>query len=78
MPAPLIKSFAKKTDYSEKEIEDKFEKAKDAVKKQYPDVKVESDRFYALVVGVLKKMIGLSEGYITFREFLKLKNGKVL
>jgi len=77
MPIPLVKSFAKKTDYSEKEVEEKFLKAEEIVKKQYPKVAVESDEYYALVTGVLKKMIGLSEGYITFKEFLNQKKGKV-
>ncbi|GEM_PF-6170634 len=49
MPAAVVKSPAD---------EKKWTKAKEIVKKQYPDVNEGDDRFYALVMGVFKQMKG--------------------
>ena len=58
MPSNIIKSYSSKTGTTEQEVESKFEKAKEVVKKQYPDVEEDSSQFYQIVVGVLKKMVG--------------------
>lgn len=61
MPNNIVKSFADKTNKSSEEVEKKWDKAKDIVKKEYPDVEEDSEDFYKIVVGVLKKMLGISE-----------------
>lgn len=63
MPSATIASFAKKTGKSEKEVERLWKEAKQAVDKQYPDIEKDSDRYYALVTGILKKMVGLKENF---------------
>jgi len=65
MPSNLVKSFAEKSKKSEEEVDKLFKKSEDIVKKQYKDVEVGSDSFYKLVVGVLKKMLGLNEEPVT-------------
>ena len=59
MPANIIKSFAKKSGKSEKEVEKLWNKAKSLTKKEYPKVQEDSERFYKIVTGMLKKMLGL-------------------
>lgn len=62
MPNAIMKSFAKKADTTVKAVERKWNIAEKLVKKKYeltPDE--DSDRFYALVVAVLKKMLKLDE-----------------
>lgn len=61
MPAELVKSLSKKANISTEKGEGLWKKAKIIVKKQYPDVKEDNDRFYSLVVGVLKKSMGIKE-----------------
>jgi hypothetical protein len=61
MPNNIVNHFVKKTGKSKDEIESSWNKAKDITKKQYSKVKEDSDDFYPIVVGVLKKMLGLSE-----------------
>jgi len=61
MPNSIIKSFAEKTGKTEQQIDKLWEKAKSIVTKEYPDVEVDSDKFYQLVVGVLKKMLSINE-----------------
>jgi len=61
MPSAVIQSFAKKTNKSEKEVEDLYSRAKKIVKKEYPEVKEDSQDFYQLVIGILKKMVGVDE-----------------
>lgn len=56
-PPNLVKSFAKKSGKSEQEVEALWKEVKADVRKQYPDVKEDSDRFYELVVGILKKRL---------------------
>jgi len=54
MPAPVIKSIAKKTGKSKAEVEAKWNKIKDGLKKSIP----ESDpKFYAILVSTLKKSL---------------------
>jgi len=61
MPAELVKSLSKKAGIGIEKGEELWGKAKSIVKKEYPDVKENDDRFYPLVVGVLKKSMGLKE-----------------
>lgn len=65
MPATVIKSFAQKSGKSEKEVETLWDTAKQATKKQYPDISTDSDRFYQITVGILKKMLKLNEETVT-------------
>ncbi len=62
MPAAAILSLAKQTGKSEAEIESKYADAKKITRKNYPDVDPDSDQFYKIVFGVLKKMLGIKEG----------------
>jgi hypothetical protein len=72
MPSPIVKSFADKTKKSFSEIEDKWKKSTEIVDKQYPDIKKDSDKYYKLVVGILKNMIGLKENKMKrFKEYLQ-------
>ena len=57
MPSNIVKSFAEKTGKTEKEVERLWNIAKDAVSKEYTDIDNESDRYYRLVTGVLKRML---------------------
>jgi len=61
MPAPAISSFAKQSGKSEAEIEKLWDKAKATASKEYPDVAKDSDKYYAIVTGILKNMLGLKE-----------------
>ena len=60
MPSPIIKSFAKKTDKTESEVEKLWKKAEDIVKKEY-DKDKDDDSFYPIVVGILKRMLKIEE-----------------
>lgn len=53
----IISSLAKKSGKTEKEVEELWKKAKSIVQKQYPKVKEGTERFYQIVVGILKKMV---------------------
>ena len=61
MPANIIKQLADKSGESTKRVEELWDKAKSIVKKEYSDISKEDDRFYALVVGILKKMLKITE-----------------
>jgi len=65
MPNNIVKSFAEKSKKSEEEVDDLFKKAEGIVKSQYKDIEVGSDKFYQLVTGVLKKMLGINETPVT-------------
>lgn len=58
MPANIVKSFASKTGKSESEVEKLWDKAKAAVDKPESD-----PSYYPIVTSILKKMLGLKEGY---------------
>lgn len=73
MPAELVKSFAKKVGKSTKEVEKLWDKAKAIVAKEYPDVEKDTSQYYALVVGVLKKMVGLKESAIVEMDGKKIE-----
>lgn len=60
MPNPIMRSFAKKADTTVKKVEKLWNKSEKLVKKKYEITPEEdSDRFYALVVSVLKKILKL-------------------
>ena len=60
MPNPIMRSFAKKADTTVKRVEKLWNKSEKLVKKKYELTPEEdSDRFYALVVSVLKKILKL-------------------
>ena len=58
MPAPALKHLAKKADVSLTRAEHLWHKAKDIAAK---DLDPGSPEYYALVMGIAKKMLGLSE-----------------
>lgn len=60
MPAPYVKSLVGKLGKSKKELEELWEKAKRVVLKQFPKLKKGSDRYYAAVMGVFKRISGAS------------------
>jgi len=68
MPADVVKSLADKSGESIKKVEDLFNKAQKIVKDEY-NITKESDKFYPLVTGILKKMLKItteeSDGSIT-------------
>jgi hypothetical protein len=68
MPNKVIKSFAKKTNKSIEEIEAKWAKAKSIVS---DEVSENDPSYYARVVAILKKMIGLSENCTHVEKFRK-------
>jgi|TARA_R100000278_G_scaffold113048_1_gene91065 hypothetical protein len=66
MPSPLIKSFSDKSGKSEKEVEELYKDAEEIVKDRYSNVEKESDRYYALVVGILKNMLKIESSFKNF------------
>lgn len=62
MPNAIVKSFAKKADTSTKRVEKLWKTAEKLVKKKYEIApKDDSNRFYALVVAILKKLLKIDE-----------------
>jgi hypothetical protein len=61
MPVDSVSSLAKKAGTSVDKAEELWKKAKAIVDKEYKDVKKDSDKYYQLVVGVLKKSLGITE-----------------
>ena len=57
MPSSVVKSFAKKAGKSEEEVEKLWNDTKSIVKKDYPDIEVDSDNYFQLVTGILKKRL---------------------
>jgi hypothetical protein len=60
MPAPVIGKLAREAGRTEAEAEALWAKAKAAAKDRYG--LPEGDRFYALVMGIFKRMLGLTDG----------------
>ena len=60
MPNSYLKHLAKKTGKSITQIENVWEKAKSAVKKEYPNKK-QDQSFWAIVTKVTQKMLGINE-----------------
>lgn len=61
MPNNIVKTFAEKTGKGFQEVEKLWDKAKKIVEKEYPDVEKNSEKFYQIVTGVLKNMLGIEE-----------------
>jgi hypothetical protein len=61
MPLNQIKSLAQKSGKSEGEVEKLYKEAKKVVEKEYDLTEKDGDKFFALVYGVLKKMVGVSD-----------------
>jgi hypothetical protein len=59
MPEGLIQSFAKQSGKTKEEVERLWNDTQKIIKKEYPDKK--EDDFYRLVVGVLKRRLGITE-----------------
>lgn len=60
MPNSVMKSFAEKTGKKTKTVEKLWKKCEKIVKKEY-DIDEKSERFYPLVVGCLKNLLGLNK-----------------
>ena len=60
MPNNTIKSFADKSGESIERVEELWKKAKALVKKEY-NIDDESEKFYPLVTGILKRMLKINE-----------------
>lgn len=60
MPNPIMKSFAKQTKKKTKTVEKLWKKCEKIVKKEY-EIDDEDERFYPLVVGCLKNLLGLNK-----------------
>ena len=60
MPANIIVSFAQKTGKSEAEVEKLWNQAKAEADKN-DNLEKDSDRYYAYVTGILKKMLSIDE-----------------
>ena len=61
MTNSIIKSFAKKTGKTEEDVEKLWDKAIEIAKEK--DVAPESDEFYKVVTGTLKKMLKIDEEF---------------
>lgn len=64
MPSNVVKSFADKTGKSVAEVDKLWNKAKEIASEQG------QAENYALITGILKKMLGLNET-ISFKEFIE-------
>lgn len=60
MPTPQMKAFAKEAHKKPKTVEKLWKKSEKIVKKRY-EIDEENDRFYPLVVGTLKHLLGIEE-----------------
>jgi hypothetical protein len=61
MPSDTLKSFAKRSGKSIATIEKYWDEANIVVKKNYEDVDPESERFFALVTAIVKRMAGIED-----------------
>lgn len=57
----VVKGLADKTGKSEAEVEKLWDKAKAVASDEYKDVPKDSDRYYQIVTGILKKMLGIED-----------------
>lgn len=60
MPNSVMKSFAEKTGKKTKTVEKLWKKCEKIIKKEY-EIDEKSERFYPLVVGCLKNLLGLNK-----------------
>lgn len=70
MPAPLIKSLAKKAKKSSSEVEKMWNSVKQSLIDQ--GEKEDDSSFYPKLVGIIKKNLGLKEEYVFLEKFKKL------
>lgn len=63
MKEAFKKALVEKTGKSEQEIVKLYNKAKDIVKKEYPDAREGTPEYYKIVVGVLKNMLKINEDF---------------
>ena len=70
MPNSLVASFAKKSKKSVSEVESLWKSAVDIVKKEYK-VKESDKKFYPLVVGVLKKSLGIMKPQNIYKQIIE-------
>ena len=70
MPNSLVASFAKKSKKSVSEVESLWKSAVDIVKKEYK-VKESDKKFYPLVVGVLKKSLGIIKPQNIYKQIIE-------
>jgi hypothetical protein len=71
MPASALKSLAKKSHVKMGRAEHLWDKAKQIVSKEY-DYSHDDPRYWALVMGITKKMMGIGEDEkITFKMFIE-------
>lgn len=61
MPNKLVKSYAKKSKKSPSSVEKKWDQAKAQVNKEYPKIKKDSGRYYALVNAITRKMLKIED-----------------
>lgn len=59
MPANVVKSLADKSGESIERVEELWDKAQEIVTSEY-NITKESDKFYPLVTGILKKMLKIT------------------
>lgn len=69
MPAPAIKSFAKKTGKSEAEVEKLWKEAKKAAGESYSETG-DSEKFYGTAMKILKNKLNISEERTTFADYV--------
>lgn len=72
MPSATLKSLAKKSGHTMERAEHLWDEAKGIVKKEYKIGK-KNKKFWPLVVGITKKMLGLHEA-VTFKESLEAED----
>ena len=74
MPAPALKHLAKVRHIDMDRAEHLWDKAKGIVSKEYGS-REKVKGYWALVMGITKKMMGMKEG-LTFREYLLSEQGE--
>ena len=77
MPNSLVTSFAKKSKKSVSKVESLWKSAVDVVKKEYK-AKESDKEFYPLVVGVLKKSLGILKKKNFLKLYLRKRNLMIL
>lgn len=63
MPNAIIRSFSDKSGKDEQEVERLWTKATELVNQKYPEIKSGEDKYYALITGILKKMLKINEDF---------------
>jgi len=80
MPANIIKSFADKFDLPKKEVEEKWEEAKDAAEKSYGEPKnskKSKSRFYGTATKILKNKLNAAKKESFIKKFDQFVNENV-